>query len=142
MPIISQPNWEKWCTMNKADIITEIGKDKVVEGLISNYSNDKSLLKDLSQEIYLILLEYDEDTIVQAYNRNELTFLIYRIAKNQFFSNTSPFYYNETQYIMDKRELRNVYITKTPLWGDSTATTKRQANKRKKEIEKYEADNQ
>ena len=50
------------------------------------------LMDDLAQEIYLILLNYKDETIITAHNRGELKFLIIRIIKNQFNSSTSAFY--------------------------------------------------
>ena len=55
-------------------------------------SNDKMLMDDLAQEIYLILLNYKDETIIAAHGRAELKFLIIRIIKNQFNSKTSAFY--------------------------------------------------
>lgn len=50
------------------------------------------LMDDLIQEIYLILLNYKDETIISAYKKKELKFLIIRIIKNQFYSGTSDFY--------------------------------------------------
>lgn len=42
-------------------------------------------LDDLAQIIYLILLEYDEEKIVDLWENEQLNFFIVRIAKNQLF---------------------------------------------------------
>ena len=83
---------------NKNDIIEEIARNKLIEELIKNMgikANDKD---DLLQEIYLVLLEYEEDKIIKLYNNNQLKFFIVRIIQNQYFSKNSPFYTKYKKY--------------------------------------------
>ena len=49
-------------------------------------------LKDLSQMIYLILLEYDEQKMQDLWNNNQMQFFLARIIINQFRSSNSPFH--------------------------------------------------
>ena len=49
-------------------------------------------LQDLCQMVYLILLEYDEDKIVDLWENNEINFFIARIILNQYRSDHSAFH--------------------------------------------------
>lgn len=49
-------------------------------------------LKDLSQMVYLALLEYDEAKIVDLWEHGQINFFIARIIINQYRSSNSPFY--------------------------------------------------
>lgn len=81
--------------MTKADIIAELAKNKVVETIISNIG--KGTFKDtedLTNDIYLELLEKPEDTIKGMYEKNQLNFFITRMVKNNLYSVNSRYYYN------------------------------------------------
>lgn len=97
---------------NKNDIIEEIARNKLIEELIKNMGikdNDKD---DLLQEIYMILLEYEEDKIVKLYNNNQLKFFIVRIIQNQYFSKNSPYYMKYKRYykLVDENKKINTEI--------------------------------
>ena len=49
-------------------------------------------LKDLCQMVYLILLEYDEEKIIDLWENNEINFFLARIIINQYRSTRSPFH--------------------------------------------------
>lgn len=49
-------------------------------------------LKDLVQMVYVILLEYDEDKIIDLWEHDQIGFFIARIIINQYRSSSSPFY--------------------------------------------------
>lgn len=55
-------------------------------------------IEDLTQEIYLILLEYDTEKIEQMYINGQLNFFIVKIINNQYFSANSPFYKKYKKY--------------------------------------------
>lgn len=83
---------------NKNDIIEEIARNKLIEELMKNMGikdNDKD---DLMQEIYLVLLVYDEDKIIELYNNNQLKFFIVRIIQNQYFSKNSRYFMQYKRY--------------------------------------------
>jgi hypothetical protein len=42
--------------------------------------------------VYLVLLEYDEDKILDLWEHNEINFFLARIIINQYRSTNSPFY--------------------------------------------------
>ena len=70
--------------------------EKKIEEIVRNIvgkNNKRPEIDDLVQMVYLILLEYDEDKIVNMYNKKQLIFFITRIVLNQFNSSNSPFLY-------------------------------------------------
>lgn len=79
--------------MTKNEVISIIAKEKMVETAIANIAKTNSdVLNDLSQEIYLDLLEKDEQKIVKLYETNQIRFFIVRMILNNLFSKNSPFY--------------------------------------------------
>lgn len=79
--------------MNK--IVSKIAEERIVENIISNIyknSNDEDL-KDLSIDIYLELLEKDEDCLLGIYERGQINYYITRIVLNNINSKTSRYYY-------------------------------------------------
>ena len=96
--------------MNKQDIITIIHKEHWIENIIKKYNLDGSLKDDFIQEMYLILLEYNEDKIVELYSKNQLKYFLIRICVNNYKSTTSPWY---KKYMKYNKELinQNVDIT-------------------------------
>ena len=79
--------------MTKNEVVSIIAKEKVVEQIVSNIAKSSDdLLNDLSQEIYLDLLEKDEDKIVKLYESNQIRFFITRMIINNLHSTNSPFW--------------------------------------------------
>ena len=79
--------------MTKNEVISVIAKERMVETAIANIAKTNSdVLKDLSQEIYLDLLEKDEQKIVKLYESNQIRFFVVRMILNNLFSKNSPFY--------------------------------------------------
>lgn len=82
--------------MTKAEIIAELAAAGVVEGMCRKTAHSATLtpdLQDLAQNVYLILLEYDEARLVDLYESGSLGFFIARIICNQYLSKNSPFYH-------------------------------------------------
>ena len=86
--------------MDKYKIIDEISKDKVVEEIVYNIGDrgDEDL-KDLIQDIYINLLEKEDNLIETLYNTNQLKYFIIRMVVNNIHSKNSPYY---TKYKKDK----------------------------------------
>ena len=86
--------------MTKIDVVDIIAREHLVERivnkLLSSSKNPFDYPQDLIQDIYLILLNSDENLIVALYNKGELGFYILRISRNQLLSKNSPYY---TKYI-------------------------------------------
>ena len=79
--------------MTKNEVVNIIAKEKMVETAIANIAKTNSdVLNDLSQEIYLDLLEKDEQKIVKLYEANQIRFFVVRMILNNLFSKNSPFY--------------------------------------------------
>ena len=86
--------------MDKYKIIDEISKNKVVEEIVYNIgSKGDEDLKDLVQDIYINLLEKEDNLIETLYNTNQLKFYIIRMVVNNIHSKNSPYY---TKYKKDK----------------------------------------
>ena len=93
--------------MNKQDIITIIHKEHWIEDIIKKYNLDESLKDDFIQEMYLILLEYNENKILELYSKNQLKYFLIRICVNNYKSTTSPWY---KKYMKYNKELINQNI--------------------------------
>ena len=86
--------------MDKYKIIDEISKNKLVEEIVYNIgSKDDEDLKDLVQDIYINLLEKEDNLIENLYNTNQLKFYIVKMVVNNIHSKNSPYY---TKYKKDK----------------------------------------
>ena len=86
--------------MTKYEIIDELSRsntvEKIIFKLLSCSKNPFDCPEDLIQDIYLLLLQKDDDLIVNLYNNGELGFYLLKIARNQLLSKNSPYY---TKYI-------------------------------------------
>ena len=82
--------------MTKYDVVDIIAREHLVERivnkLLSSSKNPFDCPEDLIQDIYLILLNSDENLIVTLYNKGELGFYLLKIARNQLLSKNSPYY--------------------------------------------------
>lgn len=84
--------------MNSNDIIDRIARDKVVEEMVDNFGVIPCYRDDLIQEIYLILLQYNSQAIIEMDERGELNYFISRVINNQYNSKTSPFFRDYKKY--------------------------------------------
>ena len=86
--------------MTKWEIIDELSRtntvEKIVFKLLPCSKNPFDCPEDLIQDIYLLLLQKDDDLIVNLYNKDEIGFYLLKIARNQLLSKNSPYY---TKYI-------------------------------------------
>ena len=75
-------------------IINELAKNKVIEKLVTNISPEDNPPdnQDLSQLIYLTLLEKPNSLIEDLYSKGELIFYVIRIITKNVYSTTSPYY--------------------------------------------------
>ena len=91
--------------MTKYDVLDVIAKEHLVERivnkLLSSSKNPFDCPEDLIQDIYLLLLQKDDDLIVNLYNKDEIGFYLLKIARNQLLSKNSPYY---TKYIKFKAQ--------------------------------------
>lgn len=80
--------------MTKYEIVEILAKERAVETMLQNiaHQNLSADLTDLSQLIYLILLEYDDAKLQDLWENKEIKFFIAAIIRNQYYSKTSTFY--------------------------------------------------
>ena len=80
--------------MDKASIIKQIAKERMVELMVQNIAHQalNDDLSDLCQMVYLILLEYDEDKLQDFWEHNQMRFFLARIVLNQYRSSYSPYH--------------------------------------------------
>lgn len=83
--------------MNKAQIIGEIARRRVVEELVRNITHrTDSTMDDLAQMVYEALLKTDDKRIIEIWEQGETSVNCYccAIIRNQYFSDRSTFYYD------------------------------------------------
>lgn len=81
--------------MTRQEIVEDLAQRRVVEEMCKNIAHYSELtpdLKDLSQIVYIALLTFDEEKIVDLWETDALGFFIARIIKNQYNSKTSTFF--------------------------------------------------
>lgn len=83
--------------MTKSDVLDIIARehlvDRIVNKLLSSSKNPFDCPEDLIQDIYLLLLQKDENLIVALYNKGELGYYILKVVRNQLLSVNSKYYY-------------------------------------------------
>ena len=102
--------------MTKYDVVDIIARDHLVERivnkLLSSSKNPFDCPEDLIQEIYLLLLQKDDDLIVNLYNKDEIGFYLLKIARNQLLSKNSPYYTKYIKFLANSDELeKGAHIT-------------------------------
>ena len=88
--------------MTKYDVVDIIAREHLVERivnkLLSSSKNPFDCPEDLIQDLYLILLNSDENLIVALYNKGELGFYLLKVARNQLLSVNSKYYYTYIKF--------------------------------------------
>lgn len=86
--------------MTKYEVVDIISREHLVEKIVFKLlpasKNPFDCPEDLIQDIYLLLLQKDDNLIVNLYNKDEIGFYLLKIARNQLLSKNSPYY---TKYI-------------------------------------------
>ena len=90
-------------------IIDELERNNVIRDICTNMRVQLNDIDDLTQEVYLILLEYNRDKIIELYQKKQLKFFIIGILQRQYHSNTSPFYKKYKKYytLVDGNNVNN-----------------------------------
>lgn len=80
--------------MPNTEIVNILAKDKTVELIVQNVTKCPltNNTKDLSQDIYLYLLDMDNKMLNKLYNNNEINFYIIGMVKNNVYSSSSKYY--------------------------------------------------
>lgn len=82
----------------KNEIITEIYNSGILADLLRNMGVKGNDIDDLTQEVYLILMEYDSNKIIELWDNKQMKFWLVRVITNQYFSKNSPFYKKYKKY--------------------------------------------
>lgn len=80
--------------MDKREIVMQIGREGRVERMVQNIARASRLspdLKDLCQMVYLAVLTYDDDKVIDLWEHDEIDFFLARIILNQYRSSDSAF---------------------------------------------------
>ena len=75
-------------------VVAKLAKEKVVETICSRIAGVTELppsLQDLSQDVYLTLLKYDAEKIVDLAQTDAIRFFIARILLNQYRTDNSKY---------------------------------------------------
>ena len=79
---------------SRSEIVETLARERAVETMIENIAHQplSADLKDLSQMVYLILLEYDEKKLQDLWEHDQMSFFLARIIVNQYRSSNSPYH--------------------------------------------------
>ena len=80
---------------------------KMLDILFTNMRIPQEEFDDLKQEIYIIIIDYDRDKIIEMYEKKQLKYWLVRVITNQYFSKYSTYYYKYRKYyeLIDKNNL-------------------------------------
>lgn len=91
--------------MTKIEIVNEIANNRMIEQIISNISKGNfEDTDDLAQDLYLELLEKDDEKVVAIYNKKQMNFFLTRIVMNNLYSQNSRYYYNYARWRKNRSE--------------------------------------
>lgn len=90
--------------------VEAIAKEGIVEEIISNIVKNKEDedYRDLSNDIYLELLEKSEDTLKSIYERGQINYFLTRIVLNNINSIHSRYYYKYGRYKKLKQNIDGI----------------------------------
>lgn len=105
--------------MDKYEIVNRLARERKVEEFIRNTAKTSAPeLDDLAQDVYLSLLDMEDEKITGLWERGELEFWIARIISNQYFSTSSPFYTKYKKFLSKSEPIKNTNITEEKTWMD------------------------
>jgi len=87
--------------LSNKEIIEHIHNTPDYRKAVRNITKGNELADDLYSELLLIISDYDNVTLNNLLEKEQLVYFWVRICMNQWHSNTSPFY---TKYRKDNRE--------------------------------------
>lgn len=73
--------------MDKQQLYEAIITSKIVEKMVHKVERNNSYVNDVINDIYIVILEMDPDTLIELYNKNEINYYISRIVTNQVSKN-------------------------------------------------------
>lgn len=92
--------------MTKIEVISLIAKERLIETTVMNIAKSADdQLKDLAQDLYIDLMEKDEDKIINLFETGQLRFFITRMVINNIRSKNSPYWTNYKKYTNNANEI-------------------------------------
>ena len=85
-----------------------IAENRIVEKLADDYMVESFYKDDLIQEIYMILLTYNPQTLQTIIDKKQIRFFVARILHNQYFSKTSDFFRKYKRPVINKETLKTI----------------------------------
>lgn len=73
--------------MDKQQLYEAIIASKIVEKMVHKVERNSSYVNDVINDIYIVLLEINPDTLIEMYQKNEINYYISRIVTNQLSRN-------------------------------------------------------
>jgi hypothetical protein len=101
------------------EMVARIARERRVETMVENIAKRplSADLEDLSQMVYVILLEYDETKLQDLWEHGQINFFIARIILNQYRSVNSPFHKLFRKYGRLQENIESVRETGTGVPG-------------------------
>lgn len=96
--------------MTNQEIVYCLSYSGIVEDIAHNIKVTPDYYDDFVQDMYLTLLEYDNDKLNEIREKNQLKYFIARICLNNWNSKTSPFYCKYKRPLTHQN--KNVDLTK------------------------------
>lgn len=80
--------------MTKPEILDKLYREGTVKQMLKRYSSTEAQedLRDLEQDVYIIILQLPEELLVDMYNSGKLRNWISAVLKRQVHSTTSYYY--------------------------------------------------
>lgn len=74
------------------EIVEALSQDQVIETMAHNLRVDSEYFDDLVQEIYMIILTYDNGKLNDIWSKGQIKFWVSRVMMNTWNSRTSRFF--------------------------------------------------
>ena len=94
--------------MTPAEIAAILAKERRVETMVQNIAHARTLsqdLQDLCQMVYLLLLTYDPDKIVDLWENQQINFFLARVIRTNLTSTRSPYAAQITRFRQRSNQL-------------------------------------
>lgn len=90
----------------KKEIVNDLANNKFIENILFKNRLVSPYVEDLAQDLYISLLDKDEQFIIDLYNKKQLEFYIRRMITNNIFSKTSQYYMKYQKFRKKSDELK------------------------------------
>lgn len=90
--------------MTKNEIIELIARERRVERLVEAVAPTCTAKSDLSQMVYLALLEKSEESVRKAWDDGYINYLIVAMVSRQYYYKETPYWYQFRRYSAKEAE--------------------------------------